>query len=263
MTSVAGDPGASVAGRLAGRHAVVTGAGGGIGAAVAMTFARAGASVTMCDIDQAGLDATTGAIAADGDATGQVHASICDVRDRAQVNATVDDGRRRFGPVDIVASIAGTAWHVPITDMTDDDYDALMDVHVRANFHLLRATVEEFRQRRRGKFIAVTSPAAVRGQLNGTIYSAAKSAVTGIVRSAALELAPFGVQVNAVLPMADTPMTEVVTSDESLNERYLANVPLARWGRPEEIALGFLYLASPDADYVTGIVLPIDGGRTI
>jgi 3-oxoacyl-[acyl-carrier protein] reductase len=263
MTDMAGDPRAAVAGRLARRHAIVTGAGGGIGAAVAATFARAGASVTICDIDEAGLGATTESIAADGGVTGGVHASICDVRDRDQVNATVAEGRRRFGPVDIVASIAGTAWHVPITEITDEDYDMLMDVHVRANFHLLRATVDEFCERRKGKFIAVTSPAAVRGQVNGTIYSAAKSAVIGIVRSAALELAPFGVQVNAVLPMADTPMTEVVTSDESLNERYLANVPLARWGRPEEIALGFLYLASADADYVTGTVLPIDGGRTI
>jgi 3-oxoacyl-[acyl-carrier protein] reductase len=257
------DSGASVDGRLAGRHAVVTGAGGGIGAAVATTFVRAGASVTMCDIDEAGLEATTSSLAGDAGAASRVLALPCDVRDRAQVNATVAEGRRRFGPVDVVASIAGTAWHVPIAEITDEDYDTMMDVHVRANFHLLRATVDEFRERRKGKFIAVTSPAAVRGQIHGTIYSAAKSAVLGIVRSAALELAPFGVQVNAVLPMAATPMTEVVTSDATVNERYLANVPLARWGRPEEIALGFLYLASTDADYVTGTVLSIDGGRTV
>jgi 3-oxoacyl-[acyl-carrier protein] reductase len=256
-------PLSSVAGRLTGRHAVVTGGAGGIGAAVASTFARAGAGVTLCDLNPVGLDATVASLADDPDAADRMVARVCDIRDRAQVDAMLEAGRQRFGPVDIVAHVAGTAWHVSLSEMGDDDYDRLMDVHVRATFHLLRATVEEFKERGSGKFIAVTSPAAVRGQVNGTIYSAAKSAVLGIVRSAALELAPFGAQVNAVLPMAATPMTELVVSDPSVNERYLANVPLHRWGSPVEIARGFLYLASADSDYVTGTVLTIDGGRTI
>ena len=103
----------------------------------------------------------------------------------------------------------------------------------------------------------MTSPAAVRGQVDGTIYSAAKSALIGIVRSAALELAPYDVQVNAVLPMAATPMTEIVRDDPAVNAKYLARVPLGRWGEPDEIGRVFLFLASRDADYITGVVLPV------
>lgn len=250
-------------GRLSGRNAIVTGGGSGIGAAVALAFVRAGATVTMCDLTDQGMERTEAALADDPAAAARLTAVVCDVRDRSQVTALLDGARQRSGPIDVVASIAGTAWHSSLHEMTDDDYDNLMDVHVRAAFHFLRGVVDEFCERRSGKFITVTSPAAVRGQVNGTIYSAAKSALIGIVRSAALELGPYNVQVNAVLPMADTPMTEVVTTRTEINDHYLANVPLGRWGRPEEIAAGFVYLASSDGDYVTGVVLPIDGGRTI
>jgi 3-oxoacyl-[acyl-carrier protein] reductase len=123
-----------------------------------------------------------------------------------------------------------------------------MDVQVRSALHLLRGVVGDWKERRAGKFLGVTSPAAMRGQVHGTIYSAAKSALIGIVRSAALELAPLSVQVNAVLPMAATPMTDVVRSDPALDARDLARDPLGRWDEPEEIARTFLYLASRDGD---------------
>jgi 3-oxoacyl-[acyl-carrier protein] reductase len=247
-------------GRFDGKVAFITGAGQGIGLGIALALATEGADIAIADVEADRAQRAADQVRRRG---ATVCVAVCDIRDRAQVDAMLEAGRQRFGPVDIVAHVAGTAWHVSLSEMGDDDYDRLMDVHVRATFHLLRATVEEFKERGSGKFIAVTSPAAVRGQVNGTIYSAAKSAVLGIVRSAALELAPFGAQVNAVLPMAATPMTELVVSDPSVNERYLANVPLHRWGSPVEIARGFLYLASADSDYVTGTVLTIDGGRTI
>ena len=187
-------------GRLSGRNAIVTGGGSGIGAAVALAFVRAGATVTMCDLTDQGMERTQAALADDPAAAARLTAVVCDVRDRSQVTALLDGARQRSGPIDVVASIAGTAWYSSLHEMTDDDYDNLMDVHVRAAFHFLRGVVDEFCERRSGKFITVTSPAAVRGQVNGTIYSAAKSALIGIVRSAALELGPYNVQVNAVLP---------------------------------------------------------------
>lgn len=252
-----------MSGVLAGRHCVVTGAAQGLGRACAAVFAREGANVTMLDVKADALEAAAAELAVAHEAQRRLVTATCDVRDRAAVNAALDAGRRTFGPVDVVASIAGTAWHVSLADMRDEDYDEMMDVHVRGAFNLLRGVVHEWIAQRRGKLIVVTSPAAARGQVLGTAYSAAKSALHGLVKSAALELGPHNIQVNAILPMAATPMTAEARADESRNAFYLRNVPLGRWGSPEEIAESFLYLASPAGDYVTGVVLPVDGGRTI
>ncbi|MBY0401033.1 SDR family oxidoreductase [Myxococcota bacterium] len=238
-------------GRVEGKHVVITGAAQGIGLGCARVFLEEGARVSALDLKTP-------------PALGENAAHLaCDVRRREVVDDALARARTRFGPIDVVLHVAGTAWHAELENNTDADYDAMMDVHVRSALHLLRGVVGEWKARRAGKFIGVTSPAAVRGQVNGTIYSAAKSALIGIVRSAALELAPWNVQVNAVLPMAATPMAEIVRSDPALDARYLARVPLGRWGEPEEIARTFLFLASRDADYVTGVVLPVDGGRII
>jgi 3-oxoacyl-[acyl-carrier protein] reductase len=252
-----------MSGALEGRHCVVTGAAQGLGQACAAVFAREGAAVTMLDVRGETLDAAAREIATVHGAPARLLTKVCDVRDRAAVDAALAAGRAAFGPIDVVASIAGTAWHVALVDMRDEDYDEMMDVHVRGAFNLLRGVVAEWIDRRSGKLIVVTSPAAARGQVLGTAYSAAKSALHGLVKSAALELGPHNIQVNAILPMAATPMTAEARTDEARNAFYLRNVPLGRWGTPEEIAESFLYLASRAGDYVTGVVLPVDGGRTI
>lgn len=238
-------------GRMDGRHVLITGAAQGIGLGCVQVFLEEGARISGLDLKEPSP-------------LGERFLGLaCDVRRREAVDDALAAARARFGPIDAVLHVAGTAWHTEVERNTDADYDAMMDVHVRAALHLLRGVVPEWKARRAGKFIGVTSPAAVRGQVNGTIYSAAKSALIGIVRSAALELAPWNVQVNAVLPMAATPMTAIVRDDPSVDARYLARVPLGRWGEPEEIARSFLFLASRDADYITGVVLPVDGGRTL
>lgn len=238
-------------GRLDGQHVVITGAAQGIGLGCARVFCGEGARVSAFDLK------SPPALGAN------LSFHSCDMRRREAVEAALAQARSEFGPIDCVLHIAGTAWHAEIAQNTDEDYDAMMDVHVRGALHLLRGVVDEWKVRRRGKFIGVTSPAAVRGQVNGTIYSAAKSALIGIVRSAALELAPYNVQVNAVLPMAATPMTEIVRIDPAVDAKYLSRVPLGRWGEPDEIGRVFLFLASRDADYITGVVLPVDGGRIL
>jgi 3-oxoacyl-[acyl-carrier protein] reductase len=238
-------------GRVEGKHVVITGAAQGIGLGCARVFAAEGARVSAFDLKPP------------ADLGEQVAFHACDVRRREEIERALAASRARFGPIDCVLHVAGTAWHSDLAHNTDADYDAMMDVHVRAAFHLLRGVVDEWKARGAGKFIGVTSPAAVRGQVNGTIYSAAKSALIGIVRSAALELAPHGIQVNAILPMAATPMTEIARVDPEINAKYLSRVPLGRWGEPDEIGRVFLFLASSDADYITGVVLPVDGGRIL
>lgn len=242
-------------GDLGGRHVLVTGGAQGIGHAVVTEFVGAGATVSVVD-----RRPDTAAVAA---AAGAASGLVADCGVTAEVQAAVQAARAAAGPVDAVVHAAGIGVHEALAEFTDAMFDRTFGVHVRGLCALLSACVPDWTARGGGSCLAVTSPAAVRGQVHGAVYAGAKSAVIGVVRSAALELAPLGVRVNAILPMAATPMTAEVRSDPALDATYLQRVPLGRWGSVEEIAGFCRFLVSDDGAYVTGAVLPIDGGRTI
>lgn len=247
-------------GRLQDKHAVITGASSGIGRATALAFVEEGASVTVADIDEQGAD---GVVKEVEEAGGRATAVKMDVASWESVRDAVAEGVDAHGPVDIMFNCAGIVRNAMLHKERLEDFRAVVDVHLLGANHCLRAVLDNWIEREAGKMIFVTSPAAVEGQIGGASYSAAKAGVIGLMKAAARELARYSINVNAVMPIAATPMTENARTNPKVQERFLANIPLRRWAEPEEITPGVIYLASEESNYVTGEVLRIDGGRSI
>ena len=243
--------------QLAGRTAFVTGGGQGIGEAIARAFAAEGAHVCVADIDLARAQALAQRL---GDSAVAVE---CDVAKRESVDRAVAAATARVGPIDILVNNAGIIRPAMLHKMTDVQWQAVLDVHLAGTFHCLQAVAPSMMERRYGRVINVTSTAGVQGTIGQINYSAAKAGIVGITMSAARELAPYGVTVNAIAPGAATPMTETIRTDPRFREKYLARIPLGRWADAAEIAPVFVFFASDAASYVTGQILAADGGMTI
>lgn len=240
-------------------HAVVlvTGGGSGIGGAITAAFLKTGATVAITGRRRARLEQALEKHPAD-----RTMALPADVSDGAQVRRVVADVVERFGRLDVVVSNAGVHAAGPITELEDEDWQAMRATNVDALFHLAKAALPHLAASG-GNLVAVSSVSGDRGDWGQAAYNATKAAVSNFVRSLALDWGSDGVRVNAVAPAFTlTEMTEGMGRDEESLAPFLNRIALGRPGRPEDIAPAVLFLASEAAKYVTGVVLPVDGGTS-
>jgi 3-oxoacyl-[acyl-carrier protein] reductase len=248
--------------RLKDRIALVTGAGSGFGAGVARAFAREGARVVVQDLDGAAAERVAGGIGA------AAVASAGDVTDPEAVARAVQAATALGGRVDVVVNNAGwTHRNKPMLEVTEEEFDRIFAVNVRAIFLMTRAVVPAMRAAGGGVILNIGSTAGVRPRPGLTWYNASKGAVNLVSKSMALELAPDRIRVNCVAPvMGATGMLEAFMGLPDTPEnraKFVATIPMGRLSEPEDIAEACVYLASDAAAFVTGVVLPVDGGRTV
>ena len=247
--------------RLSGKTAVVTGAASGIGAGIARRFVAEGARVVIADINAA---AATALAAELGDAA---IAIAVDVSDRDSVAALAAAATAALGAIDILINNAGIG-HVPqaLEDLADDEFERLLAVNVRSVYLTARALVPAMKTRRRGVILNIGSTAGVSPRPLLTWYNASKGWVITATRSMAVELAPFGIRVNAINPVAsETPLLATFMGSDTpeTRARFLASIPLGRFATAEDMANTATFLCSDEAGMITGVALEVDGGRCI
>ncbi|MBV9090961.1 MAG: SDR family oxidoreductase [Mycobacteriaceae bacterium] len=246
---------------LSGRSAVVTGAAGGIGSAVAAALAAAGAAVLVTDMDK---DAAAAVAEGINDAGGRAEHAALDVADRASADAAMAQAAALTdGVLHILINNAGVTAPAMFADLSEDNFRRLLDVHVMGAVFCAQAALAFLPTDGTGRIINVTSSAGITGTLGQVNYSAAKAAIIGFTKSLARELARKNILVNALAPLAATPMTETIRTNEKFAGPMLARIPLRRWADPAEIAGAFVFLASDAASYITGQVLAVDGGMVM
>lgn len=236
-----------------GRTVVVTGAARGIGLEIARLFHDSGATVALVDADEHALR----------EATHQVPglALPVDVTDTAAVTAAVDRVAAETGRLDVLVNNAGILRDGVLWKLTDEDYESVLAVHAGGTFRFSRASVPHFRRHSGGRIINVTSYTGLRGNVGQSNYAMAKAGIIGFTKTLAKELARFGVTVNAVSPNAETRMIASIPADK--RAVLTATIPLGRFADPAEMAPAVAFLASDEAAYITGVVLPVDGGVSI
>jgi 3-oxoacyl-[acyl-carrier protein] reductase len=242
---------------LTGEVAVVTGGGQGIGRAVAGALARSGAAVAVSDVDGGAATKTAEELKASACRAISVEADVTD----GDSVASLADEASQLGPISVWVNNAGLTRPSMLLKMSVDDFESVMAVHARGTFLGLREAARRMvESRTEGCILNVTSSAGLQGTIGQINYSAAKGAITAMTKSAAKELARYRIRVNAIAPVAATPMTERLRTDPKLSERFLSTIPLGRFGEPDEIAATFVFVASRDAGYMTGQVVCVDGG---
>jgi NAD(P)-dependent dehydrogenase (short-subunit alcohol dehydrogenase family) len=245
---------------LSGTVALITGGNSGIGRAIALAFANAGAAVAIVGRNAEKNATVVGELTTAG---ATALALEVDVSDRSTLRPLVEAMERDLGPIGLLVNNAGTSNRGGILTTEEADWDRVMDTNLTAAFLLSKYAGRSMASRRSGKIINVTSASATYGWPLAPVYAVSKAALIHLTKCLAVELGPFNVQVNAIAPgWVETEMTQRLRDNEAFFNTSVALTPAGRWAQPEDVAAAALYLASPAADFVTGTTLVVDGGTT-
>jgi 3-oxoacyl-[acyl-carrier protein] reductase len=244
--------------RLTGKVALVTGAARGLGRAIALAFAKEGATVAVCDMADANSE-----LIREIKAAGSMGTYFqCDVTDPKRVNEMVKAAIEALGPIDILVNNAGITQDATLMKMTEEQWNAVIGVNLSGVFHCTKAVAPGMVERKSGKVINLSSIVGLYGNFGQTNYAATKAGVIGMTKTWARELGPKGINVNAVAPgFIGTEMVQKMPQDvlENMKQR----TPLRRIGSPQDIANACVFLASQEADFINGAVLSVDGGLVL
>jgi 3-oxoacyl-[acyl-carrier protein] reductase len=245
--------------RLDGKISLITGAAQGIGLATALKFAREGATVIVCDVKQAAVDAAVAQCQAEGVT---IRGFVMDVTQRAMVDAVVAAVLTEFGRIDVLVNNAGITQDARLQKMTLEQFDRVIDVNLRGVFHCSQVVADAMVKQGSGVILNASSVVGIYGNFGQTNYAASKFGVIGFTKTWSRELGPKGIRVNAVAPgFVATPILSTIPDKVIAEMEH--RVPLRRLGQPEEIANVYAFLASDEASYINGTVIEVAGGMTV
>jgi gluconate 5-dehydrogenase len=244
---------------LSGKLALVTGGGSGLGFSIAQKFIDYGARVIIAGRREDALQAAVAKLGA-----GAIY-KVCDLAQLQTVAPLVENLEKEFGAIDVLVNNAGVNLKKNVLEVSDEEFEGVIRINQQAVFSLTREVAKKMAERKKGNIIMISSMAAQYGIPKVIAYTASKSAVEGMTKALAVELSPLGLRINCIAPgFIETDMSaKALNNDPERKNRVLSRTPMQHLGKPEDIGLAAVFLASDASKYITGVILPVDGGNSI